>query len=622
MPVLLKSTQGVGRSLVVNTKTVEKLSEDGNLEIDIIENKATFDEIGAITKMWTITNVGGGNDEREYRIIQLDKSTLKGGNLKLSIKARPVEIDDLNNTRIYEVYNGSFTGQKYFDLVFKNTGYKYYMHTKVDALKFENLGNHDTNLEVFQKGLEAYDLEYHYASQTKTFHIYDRISNEVDYFIKAGVNANNVKIQEDASKCYTYIRGYGGFDDQQTFNEASLQFEYTHPLAEQIGKRHAPPVIDGRVYKGETLDKMMKKVIDESLKVSITLDFIMLKKYFPKAIVNIGDIVPTIDNSIGLNVNARIVEITTYRDTKNHIYKQDIVLGDFESRTRYKKALYDAANYVKGINASKSDTGKTLGSLKAQTTANTKISQDLLGKTETLKQGQKDLNAKSVTTANGTIMHDFTTKSKTLKKIKTIGTIGDSVGYGLHADKSFTQQIAKKIKAKYTVLAKSRATFSTSTDNNIYDQSKNIKGDLIIVQGTDDDWINNINIGTDETDTKTFYGAFCSSIKNIKKNNPKAKILVMTALRQCAVGDDKKVYRQDTDKNKLNLTLEDYVNAQVKACNDLDVPVFDAYHSNYFKPYNPAFRKANMPDGVHPNTKLHEVIMYELIKDYYEFYDA
>ena len=54
-------------------------------------------------------------------------------------------------------------------------------------------------------------------------------------------------------------------------------------------------------------------------------------------------------------------------------------------------------------------------------------------------------------------------------------------------------------------------------------------------------------------------------------------------------------------QNKLGLTLEDYVNAQILACSELDVPVYDAYHTDYFKPYNPAFRKSSMPDGLHPN---------------------
>ena len=47
----------------------------------------------------------------------LDKTTV-GQKEKLTIKARPVELDDLNNLRVYEVYNGSFTGKSYFDLVF------------------------------------------------------------------------------------------------------------------------------------------------------------------------------------------------------------------------------------------------------------------------------------------------------------------------------------------------------------------------------------------------------------------------------------------------------------------------------------------------------------------------
>lgn len=101
----------------------------------------------------------------------------------------------------------------------------------------------------YLKGLERYHLEYEYEAKTKTFHLYDELSKVADYYIKSGVNADNVKIQEDASKCYTYIRGYGDFDGQQTYTEAGLQFEFTHPLAQLIGKREAPPLIDGRIKK-------------------------------------------------------------------------------------------------------------------------------------------------------------------------------------------------------------------------------------------------------------------------------------------------------------------------------------------------------------------------------------
>ncbi|MBE7359871.1 SGNH/GDSL hydrolase family protein [Staphylococcus epidermidis] len=617
MPILLKTLQGIGQSLPVETKLNEKLNEDGSLEIEMVENKATFDAIGAITKMWTITGVGGADDLNEYRIVMLDKTTV-GQKEKLTIKARPVELDDLNNLRVYEVYNGSFTGKSYFDLVFKDTGYKYELHAKVSSSKFENLGNHDTNLELFKKGLERYDLEYEYEPKTKTFHLFDVVQRKADYYIKAGVNANNVKVQEDASKCYTYIRGYGGFDDQQTFNEASLQYEYTHPLADLIGKRHAPPVVDGRMTKGDTLKKAMELVIQESLKTSVTLDFISLQKHFKEAVPRVGDIVNVVDDLIGLNEFVRIIEITTHRDIYNKIIKQDVVLGEFRLQDRYMKAVNTAANYVKAIKSNKSDPAKDLRSMQAQTQANTKTTQDLQKKTDDIKKRLESAHAKSVTTANGTIVHDFTPKSK-IRKVKTIGTIGDSVAKGTGAKTNFTQMLAKKIKAKSTNLAVSGATMSTTKENSIYSQATKIKGDLIIIQGTDDDWTNNIKIGTDKTDLKTFYGAFFSAIQVIRKNNPKSKILVMTATKQCYMKDGK-VIRKDTDRNDLSLTLEDYVNAQIDACNELDIPVFDAYHSTQFKPNIPSYRKSSMPDGVHPNEKGHEVIMYELIKNFYGFY--
>ena len=628
MPILLKSLQGVGHAINVSTKVSKKLNEDSSLDLTIIENASTFDAIGAITKMWTITHVEGEDDFNEYVIVILDKSTI-GEKIRLVIKARQKELDDLNNSRIYQEYNESFTGVEFFNTVFKGTGYKYVLHPKVDASKFEGLGKGDTRLEIFKKGLERYHLEYEYDAKTKTFHLYDELSKFANYYIKAGVNADNVKIQEDASKCYTFIKGYGDFDGQQTFAEAGLQIEFTHPLAQLIGKREAPPLIDGRIKKEDSLKKAMELVIKKSVTASISLDFVALREHFPEANPKIGDVVRVVDSAIGYNDLVRIVEITTERNAYNNITKQDVVLGDFTRRNRYNKAVNDAANYVKSVKSTKSDPSKELKALNAKVNASLSINNDILKKTEKLNAKVDKVNTKTVTTANGTIMYDFTSQSS-IKNIKSIGTIGDSVARGSHAKTNFTEMLGKKLKAKTTNLARGGATMATvpigkeAVENSIYRQAEQIRGDLIILQGTDDDWLHDywagVPIGTDKTDTKTFYGAFCSAIEVIRKNNPDSKILVMTATRQCPMSGTT-IRRKDTDKNKLGLTLEDYVNAQILACSELDVPVFDAYHTDYFKPYNPAFRKASMEDGLHPNEKGHEVIMYELIKDYYSFYD-
>ncbi|MGL3831551.1 SGNH/GDSL hydrolase family protein [Staphylococcus aureus] len=628
MPILLKSLQGVGHAINISTKVSKKLNEDSSLDLTIIENASTFDAIGAITKMWTITHVEGEDDFNEYVIVILDKSTI-GEKIRLDIKARQKELDDLNNSRIYQEYNESFTGVEFFNTVFKGTGYKYVLHPKVDASKFEGLGKGDTRLEIFKKGLERYHLEYEYDAKTKTFHLYDELSKFANYYIKAGVNADNVKIQEDASKCYTFIKGYGDFDGQQTFAEAGLQIEFTHPLAQLIGKREAPPLVDGRIKKEDSLKKAMELVIKKSVTASISLDFVALREHFPEANPKIGDVVRVVDSAIGYNDLVRIVEITTERDAYNNITKQDVVLGDFTRRNRYNKAVHDAANYVKSVKSTKSDPSKELKALNTKVNASLSINNDILKKTERLNAKVDKVNTKTVTTANGTIMYDFTSQSS-IRNIKSIGTIGDSVARGSHAKTNFTEMLGKKLKAKTTNLARGGATMATvpigkeAVENSIYRQAEQIRGDLIILQGTDDDWLHGywagVPIGTDKTDTKTFYGAFCSAIEVIRKNNPDSKILVMTATRQCPMSGTT-IRRKDTDKNKLGLTLEDYVNAQILACSELDVPVFDAYHTDYFKPYNPAFRKASMEDGLHPNEKGHEVIMYELIKDYYSFYD-
>lgn len=628
MPILLKSLQGVGHAINISTKVSKKLNEDSSLDLTIIENASTFDAIGAITKMWTITHVEGEDDFNEYVIVILDKSTI-GEKIRLDIKARQKELDDLNNSRIYQEYNESFTGVEFFNTVFKGTGYKYVLHPKVDASKFEGLGKGDTRLEIFKKGLERYHLEYEYDAKTKTFHLYDELSKFANYYIKAGVNADNVKIQEDASKCYTFIKGYGDFDGQQTFAEAGLQIEFTHPLAQLIGKREAPPLVDGRIKKEDSLKKAMELVIKKSVTASISLDFVALREHFPEANPKIGDVVRVVDSAIGYNDLVRIVEITTERNAYNNITKQDVVLGDFTRRNRYNKAVHDAANYVKSVKSTKSDPSKELKALNAKVNASLSINNDILKKTERLNAKVDKVNTKTVTTANGTIMYDFTSQSS-IRNIKSIGTIGDSVARGSHAKTNFTEMLGKKLKAKTTNLARGGATMATvpigkeAVENSIYRQAEQIRGDLIILQGTDDDWLHGywagVPIGTDKTDTKTFYGAFCSAIEVIRKNNPDSKILVMTATRQCPMSGTT-IRRKDTDKNKLGLTLEDYVNAQILACSELDVPVFDAYHTDYFKPYNPAFRKASMEDGLHPNEKGHEVIMYELIKDYYSFYD-
>lgn len=225
-----------------------------------------------------------------------------------------------------------------------------------------------------------------------------------------------------------------------------------------------------------------------------------------------------------------------------------------------------------------------------------------------------------IVTGNGTIMHDFTSQSTTLKTNQNITLIGDSVARGSHSNKNYGQLFGEKLNATITNLSVSGAKMSKTDGTSIYEQATKIRNaDLVILQGTDDDWTGSIDIGNDKTDIKTFYGAFCQAIETIRLYNKGARIIVLTATRQLPVSGTT-IRRKDTDKNALGFTLEDYVNKQVLACTEMNVPVFDAYHTKLIDPYNPAFRVKCMTDGLHPNELGHEVIFYELIKNYYYFY--
>ncbi|MGJ7586667.1 SGNH/GDSL hydrolase family protein [Staphylococcus shinii] len=617
MPILINSLVGRSFPLFVNTTTQDKVSEESVLSFEIVEDAYNFDLVTSISTMWTVTNVGGTDDVNEYKIIYIKKSSI-GENQKVYVKAIKREIFDLKAKRIHESYTGSFTGEEYFKLIFKSSGYNFKLLSKVYASRFENLGEGDSRLELFKKGLKRYNLEYYYDEKTRTFYLQTSVGKEAKYRIDTKINANNVQLEEDASERFTYIKGFGDFDENESYMDGVLQITYVHPVAKVIGEIHAPPVIDGRIKHEDKLKEKMEKVINDSVKISVSTDFIHLESY-KEAKPMPGDITVLKDSVNNINDEVRIVEITTKRDVNNNIINQDVILGDFTLTERNKKMARKAAKYVANLDVSSTETPG-----KKERLRNNDINRSIksINYLVELNKPKPELIGKTIKTKNGTIMIDFTSVSS-IRNVKSIYVIGDSVAKGSGAKENFGQMLAKKIGAKVINGAVGAATMSMNRARSIYEQALKITNtDLIIIQGTDDDWLCNggIPLGEDKNDLKTYYGAFYQAVMAIKKNNSNGKILSMTPTRQCPV-DGTRIRRRDTDKNKLGLVLEDYVNTHISACTELNIPVYDAYHTDLIDPYNPAYRAKNMPDGLHPNELAHEVIMYELIKNYHYFYD-
>ncbi|HEC2222247.1 TPA: SGNH/GDSL hydrolase family protein [Staphylococcus delphini] len=340
-------------------------------------------------------------------------------------------------------------------------------------------------------------------------------------------------------------------------------------------------------------------------------------------------LITDLSNKAGAELRRQL--IYNFKELEKAVKVQDKKVIEDRINKAVSKYEYDIKREIRAIVlpemsplAITEDYEKSLSDLKGERHTSLKLRLD--ADLNTIKsQSQKTSNDdRFIVTENGTIFADFVKKSKTIKSVRKIGIIGDSVAKGSKSNKNFGKYLSEKLGATVQNEAVSGATMSTVKANSIYEQAAKIRGmDLVIIQGTDDDWLYNgsagVQIGTSKTNEKMFYGAFCKTVELIKSNNPKAKIIVMTATRQLPVNGTT-IRRKDTDKNSLGLDLEAYVNAQVLACSELNVPVFDAYHTDLLDPYNPAFRVKNMVDGLHPNELGHEVITNELLKNYYYFY--
>lgn len=347
--IKLVNLKGKAFFLEVETEVTEKLSADGQLRFSITENKYNREIVKAISKKWRVKNVGGDNDHHEYtiNIIQRDSNGFKQ---KVNVIARESHIEDLQNERVYENYTGSIKGEDYFGIVFRGTGYKFKLEAKLYTLSWENAGDGSTRSEMFNRGLKRYGLEYRYEAATKTFILTPFVSRKVNnYYISNEINANSISIEEDSTEFFTYIRGYGDYDENTKFQEAGLQIEFTHPLASILGKIHAPIIADGKIKDEKLLRTKLENFIDNSLKLSISVDFINISKKFKGAHPRIGDLVKFLDKITDIFDVVRVVEIKTKRDANNKIIKQDVVLGDYKRHQRYESAVNNATSFVSSI---------------------------------------------------------------------------------------------------------------------------------------------------------------------------------------------------------------------------------------------------------------------------------
>lgn len=352
MPILISPPRGRGKPVYTTVEHTSKVSSEPIIEFQLDEDEYNYDVVRSINRRWSVSKIWGPDDDTEYLVFMIDRQSV-GNKQQVSITCRYKPIDIIKRRRIYAPINGSFKPEKFLDIAFKGSGLNYRLTEKLPSSEFENAGEGETVEELIKKAMAHWDLEFdiEFDKKTKkyTFVFVPYLQKRANYQIDNEINANALKVEEDSGEMATYIRGYGDYTDEQGITGAGLIMKFEHPDAKDIGYYHGEPIKDGRIKDEELMKAKLQKAIDDSIKRSISLDFIVLNKHYPNAIPKVADIVKVRHSVLGLNEFVRIVEVKTTLDLNNKIINQEVTLGEYKRYDRYMNRISVAANAIGGL---------------------------------------------------------------------------------------------------------------------------------------------------------------------------------------------------------------------------------------------------------------------------------
>ena len=354
-------------------KHEQELNGDERIDMDIkyTDRNAEFLSKQQDLSMWIITF-----EDKEYRIISCNQ-TGYGDKFKVSVTGILYILDWLNTHRIEERIDASLTVREAFDLVFNDTPFTYIIVNSAYSERFEGLGEGETKLEMFKTFIERF--EYEFKIIDKVVYLYALIGNDTNFEYRYKVNASNITKEVDASEMWTYVRGYGDYREESTDSgEASVEVAndnngevdptkvaklkpgtmegnpYISPLAKIIGIREGPSIRNANITKSETLLKQMKRVVDESVKISFSADiYDMSQVGYDYQHAEVGDRVFLVDERIGLNQEIRVVKIDREVNHLGQLLKIEITFGTSNLSDTYSSNINTAVKDIQDLTQGK-----------------------------------------------------------------------------------------------------------------------------------------------------------------------------------------------------------------------------------------------------------------------------
>ena len=311
-----------------------ELNGNEDLELDIPQQKNNNLDLLSIDKLWEFDY-----NNITYKAVNVKRQT-RGNSFNLNVRAMPLFYWEFSKSIIHENHDGSHTANSAFRTVFDGTGFNFVLVDFSPSVEIEGFGKGSNRLELFKRLLDRYNYEF--EIQGRTVYMKHLIGNDTNYMYKYKLNASNVSSTTDATEYFTHIKGFGNFEEgeEDYFNNAKLKREYTHPLADVVGKWEGPPVVDGRVKDVETLQQSMYMAVEKSLEISIEGTLHDIRKMgYNIAVPQKGDRVWLHDERINLEREIRLHKIVTTYDEKDNIIDCEVTFGSQSIRDRYKASI-------------------------------------------------------------------------------------------------------------------------------------------------------------------------------------------------------------------------------------------------------------------------------------------
>lgn len=202
---------------------------------------------------------------------------------------------------------------------------------------------------------------------------------------------------------------------------------------------------------------------------------------------------------------------------------------------------------------------------------------------------------------------------------KSVTVLGDSITYGQingssnHADPQWTEYLAtiakfKNVANKGIAGAKIAVTAAAERIEPISITAESVSGqDMVIVFGGINDFVG-VGKGLGDmssTDVTTFYGALKHIVSTLKANNPTAKLVFITPMKQNSSLIATYDSNGNLQKNSDGYTQLDFVSAIQNVCGYYSISVIDMYGNSDINPY---LNGSNFQDGLNPTQTGYEIL--------------